>query len=105
MNLDSQLRQEIQKAVQALFNTPIDNLQVQPTNKEFEGSHTLVCFPLTKITKKNPEETARMVGDHLVANSGIVSRYNVVKGFLNIVLGDRVWIDALQAICNNPAYG
>jgi arginyl-tRNA synthetase len=105
MNVDSLLRQEIQKAVQALFGQSVDNLQIQPTNKEFEGSHTLVCFPLTKITKKNPEETARMVGDYLVANSGIVSKYNVLKGFLNVVLSDKVWIETLTSIFSNASYG
>jgi arginyl-tRNA synthetase len=105
MNVDSLLRQEIQKAVQALFGHSVDNLQIQPTNKEFEGSHTLVCFPLTKITKKNPEETARMVGDYLVANSGIVSKYNVLKGFLNVVLSDKIWIETLTSIFSNASYG
>jgi arginyl-tRNA synthetase len=105
MNLDQLLRSEIQKAVTAVFNTSVDNLQIQPTNQEFEGSHTLVCFPLTKISRKGPEETARLVGDHLVNHSGIVARYNVVKGFLNIVLSDTVWVKALSEIYANPHFG
>jgi arginyl-tRNA synthetase len=105
MNLDQLLRSEIQKAVTAVFNQQVDNLQIQPTNQEFEGSHTLVCFPLTKISRKGPEETAKLVGDHLVQNSGIVARYNVVKGFLNIVLSDSVWVKALTDIYSNPDYG
>jgi arginyl-tRNA synthetase len=55
MNLESTLRSEIQKAVSTLFDQAVDQLQLQPTNQEFEGSHTLVCFPLTKISKMNPE--------------------------------------------------
>ena len=105
MNLDLLLRSEIQKAVAALFNQQVDTFQLQPTNQEFEGSHTLVCFPLTKISKKNPEETAKAVGEFLISNSGFVSRYNVVKGFLNLVLSDKVWIDTLQSIFSNPAFG
>lgn len=105
MNIDFQLYQAIQEAVQKLFNQSVDNLQLQPTNQEFEGSHTLVCFPLTKITRKGPEETARMVGEYLVQHSGIVSRFNVVKGFLNLVLSDQVWMQVLQDIYANPAYG
>jgi len=105
MNIDFQLYQAIQEAVQKLFNQSVDNLQLQPTNPEFEGSHTLVCFPLTKITRKGPEETARMVGEYLVQHSGIVSRFNVVKGFLNLVLSDQVWMRVLQDIYANPAYG
>ncbi len=105
MNLDSTLRTEIQKALTALFNQTIEAVQLQPTNQEFEGSHTLVCFPLTKLSRKGPEETARLVGDYLVQHSGIVSRFNVVKGFLNLVLSDRVWLDVFQSIFVRPNYG
>jgi arginyl-tRNA synthetase len=105
MQLDQTLRAEIQKAVAALFNHQVDNLQLQPTNQEFEGSHTVVCFPLTKISRKNPEETAKAIGEYLVSNSGIVSRFNVVKGFLNLVLSDKVWIQVLQSIYTNPSFG
>ncbi|HEX5171029.1 MAG TPA: arginine--tRNA ligase [Cyclobacteriaceae bacterium] len=105
MDLDQILRTEIQKAIESLFGQKVDTLQIQPTNQEFEGSHTLVCFPLTRITKKNPEETGKIVGEYLVTNSTLVSRYNVVKGFLNLVLADNVWIDALSSILENPGYG
>lgn len=105
MNIDSILRSSIQKAIQDLFNQQVDNLQLQPTNQEFEGSHTLVCFPLTKLSKKSPEETGKMVGEYLVQHAGIVERFNVVKGFLNIVLNDKVWIETLQGILANPSYG
>jgi arginyl-tRNA synthetase len=105
MNLDQILRSEIQKAVTVLFNQAIDNIALQPTNQEFEGSHTVVCFSLTKMSRKSPEETARMIGEHLVQHTGIVSRYNVVKGFLNLVLSDAVWATVLQDIFANPDYG
>lgn len=105
MNLESTLRDEIKKAVEALFGQTTDNLQLQPTNREFEGSHTLVCFPLTKLSKKKPEETGMAIGDYLVANSALVSKYNVVKGFLNIVLKDAVWVDTVNSIYTDPKYG
>ncbi|HEY0740988.1 MAG TPA: arginine--tRNA ligase [Chryseosolibacter sp.] len=105
MALDQTLRSHIQQAVSAVFNQNVEALQLQPTNQEFEGSHTLVCFPLTKISRKGPEETAKAIGEYLVSNSGIVSRYNVVKGFLNLVLAEKVWIDTLQNIFANPSYG
>jgi len=91
MNLDLQLKSEIQKAITALFNQSVEQVQVQPTNAEFEGSHTLVCFPITKISRKSPEETAKMIGEYLQAHSGLVSKYNVVKGFLNLAISDAVW--------------
>jgi arginyl-tRNA synthetase len=105
MNLDQILFAEIQDTVRKLFNQSVDNLQIQPTNKEFEGSHTLVCFPLTRISKKNPEETAKTIGEDLVANSTLINRYNVVKGFLNLVLHDSVWIEVLSTIHSNTSYG
>ncbi|SKC48866.1 arginine--tRNA ligase [Ohtaekwangia koreensis] len=105
MNLDHLLRSEIQKAVTSVFSQSVDTLQLQPTNAEFEGSHTLVCFPLTKISRKGPEETAKLVGEYLVTNSGIVSKYNVVKGFLNLSLNDSIWIEVLHTIVSNPDYG
>jgi len=105
MNLDFTLRTEIQKAVTALFNQSIEQLQIQPTNKEFEGSHTLVCFPLTKLTRKSPEETAKMVGEYLVQNTGMVSKYNVVKGFLNLVIADAAWVELFQSIYSDKNFG
>lgn len=105
MNIDSALREEIQKATTVLFNQTIESFQVQPTNPEFEGSHTLVCFPLTRISRKGPEETARLVGDYLLANSRLVSSFNVVKGFLNLSIADRVWVEVLQGVVNDTRYG
>jgi arginyl-tRNA synthetase len=105
MNLEQSLRSEIQKAITALFNVTVDQLQLQPTNQEFEGSHTLVCFPLTKVSKLKPEETAKVIGDYLVQHSGIVARYNVVKGFLNLVVTDKTWVETFASIYGNKNYG
>lgn len=105
MNLDITLRSEIQKALTTLFGQTVDQVQLQPTNQEFEGSHTLVCFPLTKISKKKPEETAQAVGEYLVQHSGIVSKFNVVKGFLNLVITDKTWAEVFAGIYSNPSYG
>jgi len=105
MNLDHILRTEIQKAIAALFNQSVEQIQLQPTNAEFEGSHTLVCFPIAKISKKAPEETARLIGEYLLANSGIVSRFNVVKGFLNLVISDAVWIRVFESIYSDGSFG
>jgi arginyl-tRNA synthetase len=104
MNLEAQLRTVAHQAVSDTFNQKVEQLQLQPTNAEFEGSHTLVCFPLTKLSRKSPEETAKMIGDHLVANSGVVSRYNVVKGFLNLTIKDSVWAEVFASIYNQQNY-
>ena len=105
MNLDLTLRTEIQKAIAAVFNQSVEQVQVQPTNVEFEGSHTLVCFPLTKLSKKSPEETGKMIGEYLQTNSGLVSKYNVVKGFLNLSISDAVWAQVFGSIYSNSSFG
>lgn len=104
MNLEAQLRAVAHQAVSDIFNQTVEQLQLQPTNAEFEGSHTLVCFPLTKLSRKSPEETAKIIGEHLVANSGLVSRFNVVKGFLNLTIKDSVWAEVFASIYNQQNY-
>src|SRR5688572_24552011 len=105
MNLDIVLRSKIEEAISVLFNQPAPAIQLQPTNQEFEGSHTVVCFPLIKLSKKNPEETARLLGEQLLQHSGIVSKYNVVKGFLNLVIQDKTWVEVFHAIYTNKDFG
>ncbi len=104
MSIDQQLRSEIEETIVGLFGQPFPALQLQPTNQEFEGSHTLVCFAITKLSKRNPEETARMVGEKLVGGK-LVSKFNVVKGFLNITISDEAWLGALKEIVNDEHYG
>lgn len=105
MNLDLVLRSKIEEAVSSLFNQQSTNIQLQPTNQEFEGSHTVVCFPLTKLSRKGPEETARLIGEYLLNHADIVTRYNVVKGFLNLVIHDRTWIEVFKSIYANKKFG
>ncbi len=105
MDLTEIVKIEIEKAFQALFNSHPENFQIQPTNPEFEGSHTLVCFPLTKISKKNPAETATLIGNYLIAHSTVVVRFNAVKGFLNLVLADSIWLNVFQTINKESDFG
>jgi arginyl-tRNA synthetase len=107
MNIELNLQQAISKAFKVCFQAELDSNEVslQPTRKEFEGSHTFVCFSYARLSKKNPEETGKLIGEYLVANSEIVSGYNVVKGFLNIVLTDNTWLAVFNAIWNAENYG
>jgi arginyl-tRNA synthetase len=105
MFIENQLKAQLQQAISTLYNLQTDQLQIQPTNKEFAGSHTLVCFPLTRATKKKPEDIGTAIGQFLVANSSLVSDFNVVKGFLNLTLHDSVWVRTLTDIHGNPHYG
>ncbi|WHZ08679.1 MAG: Arginyl-tRNA synthetase [Cytophagales bacterium] len=105
MDLEFELRKSIRNAMTDLFGQVTATEQLQPTNQEFEGSHTLVCFPLTKISKKSPEQTATAIGEYLVSNSGIVTRFNVVKGFLNLVIADQVWVEVFKSIYADKNFG
>jgi arginyl-tRNA synthetase len=105
MNIDLTLREAIQQQLQNLFGKQAEQLQIQPTNPEFEGSHTLVCFGLTKISGKNPEETAKLIGEALVRQNSIVAGFNVVKGFLNLIIKDNAWLQVLQNISSKNNYG
>ncbi|MFN3402819.1 MAG: arginine--tRNA ligase [Cytophagaceae bacterium] len=107
MNLEQIIREDIIKAIKVLFDQEVEqsSLQVQPTKKEFEGSLTLVCFPLTSKLKKAPEVIGKEIGEVLVKNSEVVRGYNVVKGFLNIVVSDSTWLNIFNQILANQDYG
>ncbi len=106
MNIDSILKTSFSKAFKELFDykIPPADIKLQPTNREFEGSHTFIVFPFLKITKKRPEETAGLLGSFLKKSSGIISSYNVVKGFLNLVINDRTWLESFEFDYNTPAW-
>ena len=78
---------------------------MQPTRKEFEGTHTFVVFPFLKASKKSPEATAIAIGDYLKSRSGMIKDYNVVKGFLNLEIGTPVWISCLDDMLKNQHWG
>ncbi|MCF6141480.1 arginine--tRNA ligase [Flavobacterium sp. K77] len=110
MSLQQILTPSIQKAVQALFEVTIDKVEFQSTRKEFEGDITMVIFPLLKVLKgapgaSNPVELGTKIGDYLVENLPEVSRFNVVSGFLNIVISDNYYLDFFSSIKDNPSYG
>lgn len=94
-------------ALNALYGIDKENpaIQLQKTKKEFEGNLTLVVFPFLKASKKSPEATATEVGEWLVANSDLVSGFNVVKGFLNLSIAGNSWIEQLNAIAKEEKYG
>ncbi len=96
-----------QAAVKALYgqDVPEKMVQLQKTRSEFEGSLTLVVFPFVKMARKSPEQTGQELGEYLVANCPAVSKYNVVKGFLNLSIADEAWLQLLAAIDADPHYG
>src|SRR6188768_591972 len=105
MSLSSILTQSIEKAIQTLFDVAIDKIEFQATRKEFEGDITMVIFPLLKVIKSNPVELGNKIGDYLVENVAEVARFNVVSGFLNIVISDGYYLDFFNKIKDNSKFG
>lgn len=105
MTLHNTLTTHIQKAVLELFNISIEKFEFQATRKEFEGDITMVVFPLVKELKGNPIEIGNQIGNYLVANVNEVSKFNVVGGFLNIVISDAFYVEFFNSIKNNNTFG
>ena len=105
MTLSEILTPSIEKAVQTVFGIAIDKVEFQATRKEFEGDSTMVIFPLLKVIKGSPIEIGTKIGDYLVANVSEVSRYNVVSGFLNIVISDAYYLNFFNDIKDNSKFG
>lgn len=107
MNIEEKLSAVVKAAVSALYGIEADDKSVQlsATRKEFEGDLTLVVFPFLKASKKKPEETAQEIGDYLVANASEVEKFNVVKGFLNMVIKKGHWVSALNNILADDNFG
>ncbi len=105
MTLPEILTPSIEKAIKALFDVAIDKVEFQTTRKEFEGDITMVIFPLLKVVKSNPVELGNKIGNYLVENLDEVSRFNVVSGFLNIVISDAYYLNFFNGIRSNEQYG
>lgn len=107
MNIAGEISSSVIKAVKELYGADITEnmVQLQKTKREFEGSLTLVVFPFLKISRQKPEATAEAIGNWLVENCEHVERFNVVKGFLNLVLAQQSWIRLLNAISADEHYG
>ncbi len=105
MTLSQILSAPIEKAIHSLFDVTIDKIEFQSTRKEFEGDITMVIFPLLKVIKSNPVELGNKIGAYLVENVAEVSNFNVVSGFLNIVISDQYYLDFFHDIKDNSQFG
>ncbi len=105
MTLSQILSAPIEKAIQSLFDVTIDKVEFQSTRKEFEGDITMVIFPLLKVIKSNPVDLGNKIGAYLVENVAEVSNFNVVSGFLNIVISDQYYLDFFNDIKDNSQFG
>ena len=107
MKIEQQIQSAAIAAVKALYgqDVPEKMVQLQKTRSEFEGNLTLVVFPFVKMARKSPEQTAQELGEYLVQNCDAISKFNVVKGFLNLSIADQAWLTLLQDIDKDEHYG
>ena len=107
MNIEGKIVCSAMAAVKELYGQEVAEkmVQLQKTKREFEGSLTLVVFPFLKISKKSPEQTAQEIGEYLLQNCDAVASFNVVKGFLNLVIADSAWVELLKAIDADEKFG
>ena len=107
MSIDKVISAAVAKAVEALYDINADASTIVPqaTRKEFEGNLTVMVFPWVKAARKAPEAVGKEIGDWLVLNEPAVASYNVVKGFLNLVITPTYWNNVLAAIEADEHYG
>lgn len=107
MNIEKLLTAAVVNAIKALYDTDItaEQVQVQKTRPDFEGHLTVVTFPFLRISKKKPEETGEDIVQWLIANTDLVSSFNTVKGFLNLVIAPAQWLQLLATIDADAHYG
>ncbi len=105
MNIQEVLLSKVKEAVQTIYGKELPAVEFQPTRKDFEGDITVVIFPMLRVVKGNPEHIGNEIGAYLVANVSALSSYNVIKGFLNLVLGDAFYLDFFNSIKDTPNFG
>ena len=104
MNIENEIVKATLKVVKELYGQDVDRtaVQLQKTRADFEGNLTLVVFPFLKISKKKPEDTAQEIGEKLIKETAVVASFNVVKGFLNLVVSQSAWISLLTSVIRKP---
>src|SRR5690606_1795648 len=105
MNLQQTLETQIKTAVEKLYGANLENVELQPTRKDFEGDITAVIFPMLRVVKGNPVQIGEAIGKYLVENVSEIEKFNVVQGFLNIVLSDSYYLDFFNSISDFSSFG
>ena len=105
MTLQNILENQVKQAVNSIFNAELPTVEFQATRKDFEGDITVVVFPMLRVVKGNPVQIGTQIGAYLTENVAEVSGFNVVKGFLNIVINDVFYTEAFSEILPQSQYG
>ncbi|MCF8422993.1 MAG: arginine--tRNA ligase [Bacteroidia bacterium] len=107
MNIEHFLSESISSIINELFclTSSVNEIILQKTKKEFEGDYTLVTFPYIKASKTSPEKTGELIGEQLLKNNTSITKFNVVKGFLNFTLSNNFWLSEFKTISHQENYG
>ncbi|MGX1929788.1 arginine--tRNA ligase [Flagellimonas sp. 2504JD4-2] len=105
MSLQKVISQSVIKAVGELYQVELPTVEFQPTRKDFEGDITVVVFPMLRFVKGNPVEIGTKIGEYLQENIDEVAKFNVVKGFLNIVVENSFYLNFFNAIYSEANFG
>jgi arginyl-tRNA synthetase len=105
MNIQNTIEVAVKKAIKSIYDVEINSVEFQATRKDFEGDITVVIFALLRAVKGNPVEIGTKIGEYLKENTSEVSDFNVVKGFLNLVISDTTFISSFNAMYANDQFG
>ncbi|MBT8308582.1 MAG: arginine--tRNA ligase, partial [Maribacter sp.] len=105
MNIQEALTNKVKEGIATIFKVDLPTVEFQPTRKDFEGDITVVVFPMSRFVKGKPELIGKQLGEYLQEHVEEVSGFNVVKGFLNIVISDTYYLDFFNAVKNIPDFG
>jgi arginyl-tRNA synthetase len=104
--MESILKEKVKEAVQIIYNSKVEDdlIQIQETRKDFKGDFTVVVFPLLRFSKNTPEKTGEMIGSYIVDNYPAVSGFNVIKGFLNLEISDKWWVEYFEKMASEKSH-
>ena len=105
MNIQTRLEAKVKEGFFTLFETTLPTVEFQTTRKDFEGDITIVVFPMLRYKKGNPAQIGESLGEYLVEKIQEIIAYNVVKGFLNLVIDDRIYLESFNAIHSQDNFG
>ncbi len=105
MTFQQTLETQIKIAVEKLYGAKLETVELQPTRKDFEGDITAVVFPMLRVVKGNPVQIGEAIGDYLVEHVSEIEKFNVVQGFLNIVLSDSYYLNFFNSVPDFSSFG
>ncbi|HPE82168.1 MAG TPA: arginine--tRNA ligase, partial [Aequorivita sp.] len=105
MTFQQTLETQIKTAVEKLYGAKLETVELQPTRKDFEGDITAVVFPMLRVVKGNPVQIGEAIGNYLVQHVSEIEKFNVVQGFLNIVLSDSYYLSFFNSVTDFSSFG